>query len=57
MIDDAKVVEVPWYHKVDKWENYCTYLGSNERKEIERPGPHILKYHEYNKIGYEPNDD
>ncbi len=57
IMEDAKVVEVPWYHPIDNWGNYCAYMGSEDRKEVKHPGPHILKYHEYNRIGYEPDDD
>jgi hypothetical protein len=57
IMEEAKVVEVPWYHPIDNWDNYCAYLGSEDRKTVKHPGPHILKYHEYNRIGYEPDDD
>jgi len=55
-IDNALQVEVPWYYPIDSWDSYCYFLGSNERKELAHPGPHILKYREYNRIGYEPDD-
>ena len=55
-IEDALEAEVPWYYPIDSWDMYCSFLGSKDRKELARPGPHILKYREYNRIGYEPDD-
>ena len=44
-------VEVPWYYNIDSWDGYCNYLGSEERKLVERPHPIFMKYHEWNEIG------
>lgn len=57
IIENALEAELPWYYPIDSWDNYCSFLGSPERKEVAHPGPHILKYREYNRIGYEPDDD
>lgn len=29
------IEEVPWYYNLDGWENYCKFLGSEERKTLE----------------------
>ena len=49
--DKEDVVELPWYHKINNWENYCSFLSSKEKDEISRPPKYILDYHEWNKIG------
>ena len=56
IVENTVEAEVPWYYPIDSWDSYCSFLGSEERKELARPGPHILKYREYNRIGYEPDD-
>ena len=44
-------VEVPWYYNIDSWDGYCDFLSSEERKEVKRPHPIFMKYHEWNEIG------
>ena len=51
IIDIENKVEVPWYHNIDSWDGYCNYLGSEERKLVQRPHPIFMKYHEWNEIG------
>jgi hypothetical protein len=51
IIDIENKVEVPWYHNIDSWDGYCNYLGSEERKLVERPHPIFMKYREWNEIG------
>ena len=51
IIDIGSKVEVPWYYNIDSWDRYCDYLGSEERKKVERPNPILMKYHEWNEIG------
>ena len=51
IIDKENKVEVPWYHNIDSWDGYCNYLGSEERKLVQRPHPIFMKYHEWNEIG------
>ena len=42
-------IEIDWHYEIDSWENYTTYLSSEESKEIVRPKR--LKYNEWNPIG------
>ncbi len=49
-------VEVPWYYNIDSWDSYCSYLGSEERKLVERPHPIFMKYHEWNEIGVDDEE-
>ena len=44
-------VELPWYYNIDNWENYCTFISSERRKEIKIPSKDILNYREMNLIG------
>ena len=50
-LDKENVIELPWYHKVNNWENYCSFLSSKEKDAINRPPKYILDYHEWNPIG------
>jgi hypothetical protein len=47
-IKDTKV-EVPWYYKIDNWDNLKKYLGSG--KKLDKPPKSMLGYHEWNMIG------
>jgi len=51
IIDIENKVEVPWYHNIGSWDGYCDYLGSEDRKLVQRPHPIFMKYHEWNEIG------
>jgi hypothetical protein len=51
IIDIESKVEVPWYYNIDSWDGYCDFLSSEERKEVKRPHPIFMKYHEWNEIG------
>tara|TARA_R100000458_G_C8269107_1_gene243910 strand:+ start:146 stop:1036 length:891 start_codon:yes stop_codon:yes gene_type:complete len=52
---DDLVVDVDWYYNIDNWDGYCSYLGSEESKYIFKPN--YIKYHEWNPIGYEEEDN
>ena len=54
--DKEEIVELPWYHSVDNWEDYCNFINSENRKEIRRPPKYILDYHEWNLIGEDNYD-
>ena len=56
IIDIENKVEVPWYHNIDSWDGYCNYLGSDERKLVEKPHPIFMKYHEWNQIGVDDEE-
>jgi len=49
ILDGAKVVEVPWYQKVDSWEGLRYYLSGD--KQVERPTKDLFSYKEWNPIG------
>ena len=51
ILEDAVVSELPWYHNIDSWENYCNFIGSKNRDRIFRPTEFLLKYREFNPIG------
>ena len=36
-IDNAKTIELNWYHEVDNWDGYRKYLGSPEADKVKRP--------------------
>jgi len=49
--EGALDVEVDWYFKIDNWEDYCEYMGSEMRKGMKRPSKALFDYHEWNPIG------
>ena len=56
IIDYKKVITLPWYYNIDAWDKYCTYLGSSESKQVTRPHPIFLSYHEWNETGVNDNE-
>ena len=50
-------VELPWYHAIDNWENYCSFMSSTERNEIKTPSKDILAFRELNRIGQDNTED
>ena len=51
VLDGGLNVEVDWYFKVDNWDDYCEYMGSEMRKGIKRPSKKMFGYKEWNLIG------
>ena len=51
----ANSAQVDWYHQIDDWQGYKTYIGSNDVNEMTRPD--WLEYHEWNPIGQDDEDD
>jgi len=51
VLDGGLNVEVDWYFKIDNWNDYCEYMGSEMRKGIKRPSRTMLKYKEWNPVG------
>ena len=50
-LDGAKKIDLPWYQKIDSWETYCGYAGSQWSQLLSRPDKCILSYKEWNPIG------
>ena len=46
-----QTLHLPWYYKIDNWEDYREFMSSRESKDISRPPKYILDYHEWNPIG------
>jgi|TARA_R110000824_G_scaffold52075_2_gene144813 hypothetical protein len=44
-------VEMEWYYDISCWENFCTYLSSEERKKMLRPKLQFFNNKKWNKIG------
>lgn len=51
ILDDANVVETPWYYNIGSWEGYCEYIASEDKKIIKRPSRTFFGYREFNGIG------
>jgi hypothetical protein len=50
-LESGTTLDVSWYHQIDSWDNYCEYLGSEHRKEIQHPGKLIMGKKAWNPIG------
>lgn len=51
-VTPQNTLPVKWYYNISSWENYCTFLGSEERKYIKRP-KFGFKYNEFNPFAYD----
>ena len=51
IIGNDEQLEVPWFHQIDNWESYCSFLGSQDRSEMKHPGQLIISYREFNPVG------
>ena len=52
-VNNSKIVDLEYYHRVDNWDGYCNYISSENRKSLKRPPKYILNYHEWNLIGFD----
>ena len=48
--------ELDWFHSISSWENYINFFASDEAKTMKRPYEGLIKYHEWNGIGVD-NDN
>jgi len=48
-IEEANVLEVPWYYNISTWDGLCAFLGSKDRKKLDKP--YDIGYHKLNSIG------
>ena len=53
ILDKSDGVEVPWYHSIDSWDNYRSFVASDFS--LERPS--FMKSKTWNKIGRDNGDD
>jgi len=42
-------LKIPWYYNISAWESFCTFLGSEDRKKLDKP--RNMGYHKLNSIG------
>jgi|TARA_B100000530_G_scaffold333948_1_gene282896 hypothetical protein len=50
IIDEAKVVETPWFYPLTNWEQYRYYLASSEAETIEKP-EYLFSASDFSPIG------
>jgi len=55
-VEEEDLAPLPWFYNIDSWEGYCEYISSEERKRIKRAPPSMLKYHEFNPVGKDPEE-
>tara|TARA_E500000305_G_scaffold68669_1_gene54733 strand:+ start:1323 stop:1874 length:552 start_codon:yes stop_codon:yes gene_type:complete len=51
IIEEDRVIDIPWYYNIGSWDKYCEFIGSNERNTFTRPNKKLLSYGEWNQIG------
>jgi hypothetical protein len=56
-LSNENFVEPAWYYNIGSWDEYCTFLSSEESKKIKRPNPIVMSYREFNKIGLDNQDE
>jgi hypothetical protein len=49
-------LEVDWFHQIDTWQGYKTFLGSSVSDQIRFPGRIFISYHEWNPIAEDLED-
>ena len=49
-IAEDSVITCKSYYRIDNWEDYCVYMGTDVARQIKRPN-YVLKYHEHNPFG------
>ena len=54
-VENANVLNVPWYYKIDNWDGLCNFLGSEHTKELDKP--FNIGYHEWNPIGVDNEEE
>jgi|TARA_R110000851_G_scaffold79136_6_gene174380 hypothetical protein len=48
--EERTTIPISWYYPIDNWEDYSTYIGSQESKELIPVSSFILKRKKLNKI-------
>ena len=57
IIEESNVKKVDWFHSICNWENYINFFASSEAKMIQRPHEGLIKYHEWNGIGVDNDNE
>jgi len=57
IIEDSNIKELDWFHSISSWESYINFFASEEAKKIQRPFEGLIKYHEWNGIGVDNDND
>ncbi|MHC1591379.1 MAG: hypothetical protein ACXQS8_04795, partial [Candidatus Helarchaeales archaeon] len=55
-IDPTMSVEMEWFYDISSWEGYCKYIGSEDRKKMNRPKSDMLRYRTWNKVGLDDEE-
>jgi hypothetical protein len=54
---ESNVKELEWFYDLSSWDNYTTFFASEESKTIKRPYEGLIKYHEWNGLGVENEEN
>ena len=56
-MEGANVLETTWYYNIGCWSGLRAYLASTECENTSRPAEQYLKYHEWNPIGVDIEEE
>jgi len=54
---ESNVKELEWFYDLSSWDNYTTFFAYEESKTIKRPYEGLIKYHEWNGLGVENEEN
>ena len=57
ILEEDNVKKVDWFHNISSWDNYINFFASKEAKTIKRPYEGLIKYHEWNGIGVDNDNE
>jgi hypothetical protein len=57
IIEESNKKEVDWFYSIASWDNYINFFASEEAKTIKRPYEGLIKYHEWNGIGVDNDNE
>ena len=56
-LDSVREIELPLYYRVDTWDGYRNFLGSEDSKDFSRPEEGLVRYKNYSLIGEEYGEE
>ena len=57
LLIQSNVKELEWFYDLSNWESYTSFFASEYSKTIKRPYEGLIKYHEWNGLGIDKNDN
>lgn len=54
-VSEENTYKIDWFYDISNWDNYCSFLGSQERNYVRRP-KFGFKYNEFNPLAFDNPD-